>query len=58
MMVNLVIYIVSRSTASINQLSTEKIDGAVAFVMGLTLAMTHGNGTSESVENERGLIIL
>ena len=38
--------------------STEKIDGAVALVMGLARAMMRGSGTSDSVYNERGLIIL
>jgi len=38
--------------------STEKIDGAVALVMGLDRAIRCGNDTSESVYDERGLLIL
>ena len=37
---------------------TEKIDGAVALVMGLDRAIRCGNDTSESVYDERGLIVL
>lgn len=37
--------------------STEKIDGVVALIMGLARAMLGGGG-SESVYNERGLLIL
>ena len=37
---------------------TEKVDGAVALVMGLDRAIRCGNDTSESVYDERGLICL
>lgn len=37
---------------------TEKIDGAVALVMGLDRAIRCGNDTSESVYDERGLIVI
>lgn len=38
--------------------STEKIDGAVATIMALDRAIRCGNDNSESVYNERGLLIL
>ena len=38
--------------------STEKIDGAVATIMGLDRAIRCGNVSSESVYDTRGLIIL
>lgn len=38
--------------------STEKIDGAVAMIMGLDRAIRCGNDTSESVYDERGLLFL
>ena len=38
--------------------STEKIDGAVAAIMGLDRAIRCGNISSESVYDTRGLIIL
>ncbi|WP_407843695.1 terminase large subunit [Blautia wexlerae] len=37
--------------------STEKIDGAIATIMGLDRAIRCGNDTSESVYDSRGLII-
>ena len=37
--------------------STEKIDGAVAMIMGLDRAIRCGNDTSESVYDSRGLIV-
>jgi phage terminase large subunit-like protein len=37
--------------------SSEKIDGAVALIMGLDRA-TRGGGQSESVYSKRGLLIL
>lgn len=38
--------------------STERIDGAVATIMALDRAIRCGNDSSESVYNERGLLIL
>ena len=38
--------------------STEKIDGAVAMIMGLDRAIRCGNDTSESVYDSRGLLVL
>lgn len=38
--------------------STEKIDGAVAMVMGLDRAIRNGNDTSESVYDTRGVITI
>jgi len=38
--------------------STEKIDGAVALIMALDRAIRCGNDNSESIYNERGLLIL
>lgn len=38
--------------------STEKIDGAIAMIMALDRAIRCGNDTSESVYDERGLLIL
>jgi len=38
--------------------STEKIDGAVATIMALDRAIRCGGGSSESVYNERGLLVL
>lgn len=38
--------------------STEKIDGVVALVMGLARATIGGNRESESVYNQRGLLII
>ena len=38
--------------------STEKIDGVVATVMALDRAIRCGNDNSESVYNQRGLLIL
>ena len=37
--------------------STEKIDGAVAAIMGLDRAIRCGNETSESVYDRRGLLV-
>lgn len=37
--------------------STEKIDGAVAAIMGLDRAIRCGSDTSESVYNHRGLLV-
>ena len=37
--------------------STEKIDGAVAAIMGLDRAVRCGNQTSESVYDSRGLLV-
>ena len=37
--------------------STEKIDGAVAAIMGLDRAIRCGNVSSESVYDTRGLIV-
>ncbi len=37
--------------------STEKIDGAVATIMGLDRAVRCGNQTSESVYDSRGLLV-
>ena len=37
--------------------STEKIDGAVAMIMGLDRAIRCGNDTSESVYDSRGLLV-
>lgn len=38
--------------------STEKIDGAIATIMALDRAIRHQNMNTESVYNERGLIII
>ena len=38
--------------------STEKIDGAVATIMALDRAIRCGGGSSESVYNARGLLVL
>jgi len=38
--------------------STEKIDGAVAFVMGLARAMMTDGSTTNSVYDERGLLFI
>lgn len=38
--------------------STERIDGAVATIMALDRAIRCGSASSESVYNERGLLIL
>ena len=38
--------------------STEKIDGAVAMIMGLDRAIRCGNESRESVYDSRGLLIL
>ena len=38
--------------------STEKIDGAIATIMGLDRAIRCGNDATESVYDSRGLIIL
>ena len=38
--------------------STEKIDGAVATIMALDRAIRCGNDTSESVYNQRGLLVI
>ena len=38
--------------------STEKIDGAVALVMGLARAMLMGGGATDSVYDERGLLFI
>ena len=38
--------------------STEKIDGAVATIMGLDRAIRCGNDTQESVYNDRGILVL
>ena len=38
--------------------STEKIDGAVATIMGLDRAIRCGNDTQESVYNDRGILFL
>ena len=38
--------------------SSEKIDGAVATIMALDRAIRCGNDNSESVYNDRGLLIL
>ena len=38
--------------------STEKIDGAVALIMALDRAMRCGNGSGESVYDERELLVL
>ena len=38
--------------------STEKIDGAVAMIMALDRAIRNGNVTSESVYDERGILLL
>lgn len=38
--------------------STEKIDGAIAMIMGLDRAIRCGNDTSESVYDNRGLLVL
>ena len=40
-----------------NEKSTEKIDGAVAAIMGLDRAIRCGNETSESVYDSRGLLV-
>ena len=40
------------------QKSTEKIDGAVAMIMGLDRAIRCGNDTSESVYDDRGLLFI
>lgn len=37
--------------------STEKIDGAVAAIMGLDRAVRCGNQVSESVYDSRGLLV-
>ena len=37
--------------------STEKIDGAIATIMGLDRAIRCGNDTSESVYDSRGLLV-
>ena len=38
--------------------STEKIDGAVAMIMALDRAIRNGNVISESVYDERGILLL
>ena len=38
--------------------STEKIDGAVATIMALDRAIRCGNGTSASVYDSRGILVL
>ena len=38
--------------------STEKIDGAVATIMALDRAVRCGNGNSESVYDQRGIIVI
>ena len=38
--------------------STEKIDGAIATIMALDRAIRCGNATSESVYDERGILLL
>ena len=38
--------------------SAEKIDGAVAMMMALNRAIRSGNITSESVYDERGILLL
>lgn len=38
--------------------STEKIDGAVAMIMALDRAIRNGNAISESVYDERGILLL
>ena len=38
--------------------SAEKIDGAVAMIMALDRAIRNGNVTSESVYDERGILLL
>ena len=37
--------------------STEKIDGAIAMIMGLDRAIRCGNDSSESVYDSRGLLV-
>ena len=39
------------------QKSTEKIDGAIAMIMGLDRAIRCGNDASESVYDTRGLLV-
>ena len=36
--------------------SREKIDGLVAMIMGLDRAIRHGNGSGDSVYEERGVL--
>ena len=38
--------------------STEKIDGAIAAIMGLDRAIRCGNDSRESVYNDRGILFL
>ena len=38
--------------------STEKIDGVIALIMALDRAIRCGNDTSESVYDERGILLL
>ena len=38
--------------------STEKIDGAVAMIMGLDRAIRCGNDSGESVYDDRGILFL
>lgn len=38
--------------------STEKIDGAIAAIMGLDRAIRCGNESRESVYNDRGILFL
>ena len=38
--------------------STEKIDGAVAMIMALDRAIRNGNAISDSVYDERGMLLL
>lgn len=40
------------------QKSTEKIDGAIAMIMGLDRAIRNGNDTSESIYDHRGLLFI
>ncbi|MGN1022943.1 MAG: terminase TerL endonuclease subunit, partial [Lachnospiraceae bacterium] len=39
------------------QKSTEKIDGAIAMIMGLDRAIRNGNSEGESVYDSRGLVV-
>lgn len=38
--------------------STEKIDGAIATIMGLDRAIRCGNGSGDSVYNHRGILFI
>ena len=54
---NLYIYKFRWKIKADKEKSTEKIDGVIATIMALDRAIRCGNDTSESVYDDRGLII-